>query len=204
MDSSHEHKNPFASPLADDAPPSAPGWQDAERIRQKHLLREASIKALGVLFYFGVAASLFGMLSLAVAVIADGGVGPSSVKFPAIWLFILPAAWVAYTAAYWWIARGFCALNPVVRPWPGGLAALGIVLGLLAFNPITLLVCGYLLWLPLGKKGKYVFSPEYKGVIKATPQCKRPLVVRVLLIVLLVVLALVIVPAVISGAWRVL
>ena len=65
------------------------------------------------------------------------------------------------------MGKQFCALNPKIR-------IAGVVLaciGLIGF-PIGTLVNAYILYLLLSKKGKYIFSDEYKEIILETPHVK--------------------------------
>ena len=145
--------NPYAAPAArvDDVPANA----EAEAIRKAHISHEASIKAVGLLYYLGaIGVTIAAIGSLAGA--RDGSMSMLAVLF-------LIALGVGYAFAGW----GLRAL----RPWG---RIVGIVLagfGLLGF-PIGTVINAYILYLFLSKKGRTIYSPEYQDVIAATPHVK--------------------------------
>lgn len=186
-----EHQNPFASPLAEEAPVAPSGdLAEAEAIRREHLSREASIKSVGVLYYLGAAISTIGVIGLLVSVIT----GPPGGEAMGFFL----GAFVVYAliaALLWWIAPGLRRLNPKVRPWVIGLNALLLALSVIGLNPIGALINGYIIWLMSGEKARTVFSPDYQDVIRATPHIKykTSIVVWILLGLVLLLLLLAIV-----------
>jgi hypothetical protein len=144
-----EAVNPYAAPTArvDDAVDS-----EAEKIRREHLNHEASIKAVGALYYLSGL-----MLTLA----AFGtSMGPDASLGAAALLLVLAA--VMFGAG--WGVRSFTRWGRVV-----GLVLSGI--GLIGF-PIGTLINGYILYLFLSKKGRTIFSAGYQDVIAATPHVK--------------------------------
>jgi hypothetical protein len=144
--------NPYAAPVAsvEDVSPNA----EAEAIRQAHITHEASIKAVGFLYYLGgVLVTIAGLASLAGRP-DSGGVGV------AIFLVIVGigqffAGWGVRALTKWGRVLG-CVLSG---------------LGLLAF-PIGTAINAYILYLFLSKKGRTIFAPEYQDVIAATPHVK--------------------------------
>jgi hypothetical protein len=142
-----ESANPYAAPAAsvDDVPESP----EKEAIRREHINHEASIKAVGFLYYLGgVLVTIGGIAQLAV----EPGVG--------IALLVLGAG--QFVAG--WGVRA-------LRPWGriAGCVVSGI--GLLGF-PIGTLINAYILYLFLSKKGRTIFAPAYREVIDATPHVK--------------------------------
>ena len=145
--------NPYAPPTArvDDAPGANP---EAEAIRRAHISTEASIKAVGVLYYLG------GAFFLLVAILPLFSVRqPPSFGITLI-LFALGAAQIA----------GGWALRALV-PWGRIVACIFSVLGLLAF-PIGTVINAYILYLLWSKKGSQIFRSEYPAVIAAAPHVK--------------------------------
>jgi hypothetical protein len=143
-----EAANPYAAPAArvDDVPANA----EAEAIRRAHINHEASIRAVGFLYYLGgVVLTIGGLLSLS----------GSSTGMPVF----LAAAGVAQVFAGWGV-RG-------LTKWGRILGCILSALGLLAF-PIGTAINAYILYLFLSKKGRTIFAPEYQGVIAATPHVK--------------------------------
>jgi len=144
--------NPYAAPAApvDDVSANP----EAEAIRRAHISHEASIKAVGFLYYLGGALlTIGGVASLA------GAQGPSGV---AIALLL-----VALGIGQLFAGGGVRAL----RSWGRIVGCVLSAIGLLAF-PIGTLINGYILYLFLSKKGRTIFAPPYREVIAATPQVK--------------------------------
>ena len=159
--------NPYAPPAArvDDVPASS----EAEAIRRAHISHEASIKAVALLYFLGgVGVTLAGVAMM---------VG----KADTLWGLGLVAVGVAqFFAGY-----GVRAL----APWGRILGAILSGIGLLQI-PVGTLINGYILYLYFSKKGRTVFSPEYKDVIAATPHVKyRTSVVVWIFLALLIGLA---------------
>lgn len=147
-----EAVNPYAAPAARVEDTGAN--PEAEAIRKAHLNHEASIKAVGALYYLGglmMAASV-------VAVLMPGakayGVGMAA------FLFLVGA--IQFAAG--WGVRAF-------RPWGRVVGIILSVIGLIGF-PIGTLISAYILYLFLSKKGRTIFSPDYQDVIAATPHVK--------------------------------
>ena len=144
--------NPYAAPTArvEDAGANA----EAEAIRRAHINHEASIKAVGALYYLG------GVLAIVVGV--GSLLGPRDAG-----LLVTGVLFLVIGVAQFFAGWGVRAL----RAWG---RIMGIVLsglGLLAF-PIGTLINGYILYLFLAKKGRTIFDAEYQDVIAATPHIK--------------------------------
>jgi hypothetical protein len=143
-----ESANPYAAPTAnvDDVSASP----EKEAIRHEHINHEASIKAVGFLYYLGG----IGVTVAAIASMAGGEPGAGML------LLILGAGQLVGG----WGVRA-------LRPWARYLGCVLSGIGLLGF-PIGTLINAYVLYLLLSKKGRTVFAPEYQEVIEATPHVK--------------------------------
>jgi len=144
--------NPYAPPAArvDDVSTNP----EAEAIRKAHISHEASIKAVGLLYYLaGVVLVIAGISFL--TELGDLERVASGLFFIAIAVVQLFAGWGVRALRKWGRIVG-CVLS---------------ALGLLGF-PIGTIINAYILYLFLSKKGRTVFSPEYQDVIAATPHVK--------------------------------
>jgi hypothetical protein len=162
--------NPYAAPAArvDDAPAAN---AEAEAIRKAHLNHEASIKAVGALYYLGGGiAVIAGVMSLVTAR-ADA---------------LLMGFFLVFGVGGLFVAWGLRRL----RPWARIVGCVFAGFGLLGF-PVGTLINAYILYLFLSKKGGTVFSADYQAVIAATPHVKyrTSLIVWIFLAVLLGLLA---------------
>ena len=165
--------NPYAAPAA--RVEDIPANPEAEAIRRAHINREASIKAVGILYYLGGAGGL--LVGLAFLV---GGASEINIMYTSLFL-------VAFGAASLAVGWGVRAL----RPWGRIAGCVLSVIGLLGF-PIGTLINAYILYLYLSKKGRTIFAPAYKDVIAATPHVKyRTSIVVWILLALVVVLVIV-------------
>ena len=144
--------NPYAAPTAvvDDVPANA----EAEAIRRAHISHEASIKAVGFLYYLGGVGMFFVAAAALVGRRADTGMA---------FLLLLAALGAAQFFAGWGVRA--------LKKWGQVVGAVLSGLGLLAF-PIGTLINGYILYLFLSKKGRTIFAPEYQDVIAATPHVR--------------------------------
>ena len=144
--------NPYAAPAAQVEDVAAN--PAAESIRREHINHEASIRAVGFLYYLGaVAVTVSGIVTL------SGG-GDAEAIGTAVVLIVIG---VGQFFAGW----GVRALTK----WGRALGCLVSGLGLIAF-PVGTLINAYILYLFLSKKGRTIFSPEYQDVIAATPHVK--------------------------------
>ena len=176
-----EVANPYAAPTArlEDVGPNP----EAEAIRGAHIGHEASIKAVGILYYLGGTAVTIG----AIATVASA---PDSKGLAVVALVGLLG--VAQFFAGWGV-RAF-------RPWGRIVGCVLSGIGLLGF-PIGTLINAYILYLFLSKKGRTIFSPEYQEVIAATPHVKykTSIVVWIFIALVLAFIVIAIGVAVIGG-----
>ena len=145
--------NPYAAPAArvDDTGADAEG----EAIRRAHINHEASIKAVGMLYYLGGA-----MLTIG-AVISLRGAGSEPAAL--VTALLLLAIAVAQFFAGWGVRA--------LRAWGRITGCVISAIGLIGF-PIGTLINAYILYLLLSKKGRTIFSPEYQAIVAATPHLK--------------------------------
>jgi hypothetical protein len=156
--------NPYAAPaaLVEDVAANP----EADAIRRAHIGHEASIKAVGILYYVG------GVL------VAAGGIATLRAEL-AMALGLVVVGILQLFAG--WGVRG-------LRRWGRILGCILSALGLLGF-PIGTLINAYILYLFLSKKGRTIFAPEYQDVIAATPDVKyRTSIVVWIVLGLLVIL----------------
>jgi len=128
----------------------------ADEIRNRYLKHEASVKSVGLLYYMGgIGLFIMGIISMVVD-------GRSSDASPWIGAVLLGLSLIQF-----WVGTGLRRLKRWAR-LPSGILS-GI--GLLGF-PMGTLVNAYILYLIFSKKGKMVFSDEYRAVIEQTPHIK--------------------------------
>jgi hypothetical protein len=145
--------NPYAAPAArvDDVPANA----EAEAIRQAHISHEASVKAVGILYYLAAIGVTIGASASLIGARAEGlGMVP---------LLLLLVLGVGYAFTGWAVRA--------LRPWGRIVGCVLAGFGLLGF-PVGTLINAYILYLFLSKKGRTIFAPEYQDVIAATPHVK--------------------------------
>ncbi len=173
--------NPYAAPKAvvDDVGANA----EAEATRREHISHEASIKAVGMLYYLG------GFFMAIGAIAAFTGAYAKISEISGIVIFLLLAGLVGIFLV---VGRGLRTL----KRWARVPTAILAGLGLLGF-PIGTLINGYILWLVLGKKGKFILSEEYAAIVAATPDVKygTSIIVWIFLALIAAVLIAVLIPA---------
>lgn len=171
---------------------------NAEAIRKKYLNHEASIQGVGSLYLLGgVIGPILGLFYTVsgLAILSgmsgaspnDAGSAGGGITLIALGLFTIAIGALQFYAG--WTMR---KLNPKGKILSVILAAFG----LLGF-PCGTLISVYILYLLLSAKGEYVYSPEYKAVIAATPHIKyRSILVWVVLGILLLIVAVAIIGAI--------
>jgi len=202
--------NPYANPYSPSSlntggPLAGQSYDiaDAEAIRKKHLNHEASIQGMGSLYMFGgFFGSLLGIFYGAMGIAALSGatgIFPESTNNT-------PAPPPAVMGGFF-IGMGVVvlaiALSQLYAGWtmrkldPKGkiLAIIVSAIGLLGF-PCGTLLSGYTMYLLLSAKGEFIYSPQYKEILAATPHIKyRSIVAWVLLAVILLIVVLLFVAA---------
>jgi len=143
--------NPYAAPAAPVEDVSANA--EAEAIRKAHISHEASIKAVGLLYYLG---------GIGVTLAALAGLAGAKDASVAVTLLLIGLGVGQFFAG--WGVRA-------LRPWGRIVGCILSAIGLIGF-PIGTLINGYILYLFLSKKGRTIYSPEYQDVIAATPHVK--------------------------------
>jgi len=176
-----EAANPYAAPTArlEDVGPNP----EAEATRRAHISHEASIKAVGILYYLGGTGITIGAIATVASSPDPAGLGMVA---------LVGLLGVAQFFAGWGV-RAF-------RPWGRIVGCVLSGIGLLGF-PVGTLINGYILYLFLSKKGRTIFSPEYQEVIAATPHVKykTSIVVWIFLALVLAFIVIAVGMAVIGG-----
>jgi hypothetical protein len=152
--------NPYAPPKAqvDDV---TPFLGEADAIRREHIQREASIRSIGVLYYFGGGALC--LASVAVMV----GFGLSGNRMSGLPLAGLGVFILALGVFSIFVGRGIRKL----RPWARITAIVMAILGLLR-PPAGTLINIYILYLLFSEKGRRIFESDYPEIVAATPDVK--------------------------------
>jgi hypothetical protein len=149
----------------------------ADQVRNQYLKHEASVKSIGLLYYLGGG----GLLLMGIVAIF---VGPSdasdSVRQP-----LMAAVFLGLSVIQFWVGTGVRRLKRWARVPSGILSGIG----LLGF-PVGTLVNAYILYLIFCRKGKMVFSEEYRAIIEQTPHIKYRTSIVVWILLGLVLLAL--------------
>jgi len=176
MDDQH---NPYASPTSPvEAAAAVPvDATHAERMRREYLKHEASVQSIGTLYYLG--AVVLGFWTV-VALTRMADLDPGELAAAAI-------SGVLAVLLYC-LSRGLEKL----QPWVKGPVAVLSVIGLFAF-PLGTLINGYILYLVFCEKGRVVFSPQYREIIRQTPHIKyqSSVVVTIFLVLVVILLAVV-------------
>jgi len=199
--------NPYAAPVAafGPAPTDVADASGAEAIRRAHIKHEASVKAIGLLNYFGafilISASIF-LILMAVGAVpapnARAGQGPA-VFTPMVGL--LGGLALAFGLLAVAIGRGLRHLQPWARWTEVVMMGLQTAGNLYRLNPIGLVISIYILWLLASSKGATVFSPGYKEVIALTPHIKyqTSLLVKIFAGILIAVLGLAVIGGIVAA-----
>lgn len=181
--------NPYAPSQVTIAPPSLPLSSDYEAIRKAHIKAENTAKTAGALYYIG--AVVFMVASLASLLDVFGAREGQALVALVSAMFVLALG----------LGVGFLAHSlRTLKSWVRIPAIILSCVGLLGF-PIGTLIHGLILSAIAGKKGRMIFSPEYKDIIAATPHIRQNTSMGVkVLLGLLLVLLLIIVGGLILGA----
>ena len=139
----------------------APSAQ-SEEIRRQYLTHEASVKSVGLLYYFGGVGLFLGGLSGIVIAAASASGAEAIGQATGRSVFFL-----ALGIGQFWVGRGLRGLKSWARLPVGILSGLGLLA-----VPIGTLINAYVLYLIFSKKGKMVFSDEYREVMEQTPHIK--------------------------------
>ncbi len=177
-------ENPYTTPQSFETP--ALQVTGAEEIRRAHIGHEASIKSVGVLYILGAIFTGLGTIAAFGGMLADKDLSGGESD-----IMVGPLAGVIFAA----ITIGYALTGSAIRkikPWSRVVVGILSGLGLIAF-PVGTLINGYILYLFFSKKGKMVFSPEYKDIITATPHVKY----KTSKWVWIVLAALVVIPAIV-------
>ena len=159
----------------------------SEAIRRKHLSHEASIKSYGSLCMLGavIMTLSFPLIFFGLTTMTSQEIETEAPSTAAT--LGLAALWIANIVFAFFVARGLWQLTKFGKI--GG--TISAVFGLIAF-PLGTLIGAYVLYLIWSSKGHYIFSPEYKEVIAATPyvKYKMSIIVKIFLYLLIGVVLL--------------
>lgn len=176
--------------------------EDFETTRRKYLLHETLIKSIDSLFWVG---SAIGIVSL----LTEGGLPAprligtimgtlisyknESFRLPLYWT--LKLSFLILFVCQACVALGLRRLRPYARIFGVVIALLGMFdTGLMGFHilgyqlfgfPHSTVLCIAILWLLFSRRGRYIFSPEYRHVIERTPHIKSKISLLVWGIVIL-------------------
>ncbi len=173
--------SPYTPPSAELTDTSSDAGR-ARSIREEFLKHEAAIRSVGLLYYLAAVSGLVGGIAILVGNLS----GETSVALGA-----QAIVYVGLGAGMLLLGRGVRQL----RTWVKIPVAILSAIGLIGF-PVGTLINGYILYLVFGKKGKMVFSSEYRDIIEQTPDIKYRTSI-VIWILLLLIVALVIAAVVI-------
>jgi hypothetical protein len=138
---------------------------DAVAIRKRFISHEASVRSIGLLYWLGGILAI--LCSLAYVGLGIGFLSDARTMPTAIFMLMFSPVMAALGIFQIFVARGLRRLTP----WARIGASVVSVIGLLGF-PFGTIISAYFLYLLLSRKGEYVFSPEYKAIIDATPGIK--------------------------------
>jgi hypothetical protein len=178
-------QNPFASPISTGA---INGSSDDEAVRNQYLSHEASIKSIGLLYVLGgVIGLILGCVYLAMGVGAISMPDGPEAQMAAGVILGLGVFFIIFSLLQLYGAISIRKLENVGRI----IVTIFSVIGLLGI-PIGTLISAYILYLLWSAKGKFIFTPEYRRVVEATPHIKykTSIVVWILLGLLLLIIAL--------------
>jgi hypothetical protein len=176
--------NPYAAPQAQVLQTTS---QD-ELIRKEHINTEGTMKSVGTLYYLGAFMLLLYGVILTVASISAGK-KDSWIGVP------IGVVLLALGLGQGRLAYGLSKLSSWARTPTIVLSSIG----LLAI-PLGTLINIYILVKITGKKGQFIFTPEYQRIIAATPHVKRK--TSVVAWVVLIVLLLILIGTILSNMYR--
>ena len=147
-------------------------------VRSAHIAHEATLRSVGLLYYLG---AIF-LVMLAITTLYRGTPAdvPTTLSDPAAAALALAIAAALALAGY-----GLHKIKPWARVPVMSISTLGLF-----YFPVGTMICGYILYMVLNKKGQVIFSQEYQEIIKATPQIgyRTPLIAWVLLGLILLII----------------
>lgn len=184
-----QSENPFQAPQTEGAVAVELVGEDvdAESVRRMYIKHEQAVRSVSLLYYvaaFFTGVGGVGMLIVMGTVAAEGG--PEADGFLVVISAVNVGLSVLCVLGGNWLRR----LDRRARPLVGVLSGIGLI-----HIPIGTLINGYILYLLFSKKGKVVFSPEYKEIIRQTPFIRPGMsgLIIAVLCVLIVLLGLVVV-----------
>jgi hypothetical protein len=147
---------------------------NAEALRNAYIQREASVRSIGLLYYFGfVALTIEGFILLS---------SLATSRKPYLGLYVVYSFVMALAQLV--VGKGIRRLRPWARIGVGivsGIAMTGWPWGT-AFN-------AYLLYLVFSQKGRMLFTPEYQQAVAQTPdiRCGTSMLIKVVVVLIVLV-----------------
>lgn len=148
-------ENPYAPPTT---PTDAKPLSESEVVRNEHIANEASVRSLGTLYVTSgpLMVLIAGITALEAPGDPDAGaVVGVSIGSLSVGVILTPTAFGLWR----------------FQPWARRIAIITSVFGLCAI-PFGTVMCVYVLYLLLSRKGAFVFSEDYKQVIADTPHIR--------------------------------
>ena len=164
-----------------------------EEVRRAYFSHERNVRSIGTYFFFAGGLQLFlGAMLLIGGVIATmGGAGIGAHLVHVVAVAIESIIFLGLGGLTVWTAGRVKRLDRSGYV-PGIIVA---AIGLLGI-PIGTLINGYILYLLVSEKGRFVFSDQYRAIVAATPQFQWKIALWVKILIGLVVLAFVSVVAI--------
>ncbi len=171
--------NPYQTPKANIDTATEGDLAGSEEIRNQYLNHEASLRSIGLLYYFMGTTVLIAVFMFLFSLFSPTESPRNDIP---LWGTALMAL---LSLIYLWLGRGFRTLNSKIKI-PATIVA---ILGLISI-PIGTLIGGYILYLIYSSKGRMVLSEEYSKVMAATPHIKTRTSVIVWIVLGMVLLAI--------------
>ena len=160
---SSQDQNPYRSPVVENSV-AIPPITRAELVRREHLNHESSVKAIGGLFLLGTGI----WLVLGITAIVESFAGGTTA---------LGSTPMTLLTALFAIALGVAGVGlRMLRPWGKGMCAVmcgGSIIAQLYAPGLGVILSAYILYLLFCKKGRMVFSQEYRQIIQETPHVRQ-------------------------------
>lgn len=184
-----EDENPFRAPESDTGGAIAGPMTDAERIRREYIGHETSVKSISALYFLGIVIALFSLSVPATILLSRDSPKRGPADVPEAFVWMIAAVGIATLFAF--VGVGLHKLKRASWLPAIVISSLWALASLWSLRfPIGAIVNVYALYLLSCRKGRYVFSEEYREVIRQTPHVKyrtSPVMYVVLLILVLLI-----------------
>jgi hypothetical protein len=154
--------NPLPVPASNHGPAGEGHVVNAEAVREELIFHEAIFKSIGSLYLSAGILCIVALLTLLISEYVDLPV--KSIKMSTVESIVVLSAFAACGIFIGILLR---RLHPAIRvAWIASSAG-----GMLHF-PLGTLINGYFLYVLFSDKGRRVFAPEYREIMKQTPHVK--------------------------------